>query len=74
MARKTSFSWNELSSPQRATVVGGGMVQVGLLVAALRDLRRRPAEQVKGRKSVWVAASFVNFVGPLSYFAFGRRR
>lgn len=67
-------SWNELSPPQRATVVGAGLVQISLTIAALRDLRRRPAEQVKGRKSLWVAASFVNFVGPLSYFAFGRRR
>lgn len=67
-------SWNALSSPQRATVVGAGMAQVGLMIAALRDLRRRPAEQVRGRKSLWVAASFVNVVGPLAYFAFGRRR
>lgn len=67
-------SWNELSPPQRATVVGAGLVQISLTIAALRDLRRRPAEQVKGRKSLWVAASFVNFVGPLAYFAFGRRR
>lgn len=67
-------SWNELSPPQRATIVGAGLVQISLTIAALRDLRRRPAEQVKGRKSLWVAASFVNFVGPLAYFAFGRRR
>lgn len=66
-------SWNVLSPPQRATAVGAGLVQISLTIAALRDLRRRPAEQVKGRKSLWVAASFVNFVGPLSYFAFGRR-
>lgn len=67
-------SWSELSPPQRATIVGAGLVQVGLTIAALRDLRRRPAEQIKGPKPLWVAASFVNFVGPLSYFAFGRRR
>lgn len=67
-------SWNALSPPQRATAVGAGLLQISLTIAALRDLRRRPAEQVKGRKSLWVAASFVNFVGPLSYFAFGRRR
>jgi hypothetical protein len=23
---------------------------------------------------VWTAASFINFAGPISYFAFGRRR
>ncbi|MGW4370657.1 hypothetical protein ACWEKT_33950 [Nocardia takedensis] len=44
---------------------------------ALADLRRRPAEQVKGSKRVWATAiTVVNSVGvlPLAYFALGRRR
>ena len=49
-------------------------VQISLLVAALADLRRRPADQLRGTKAMWTAVSFVNFVGPLAYFAFGRRR
>ena len=49
-------------------------VQLSLLAAALTDLRRRPAEQVRGDKRLWALASFVNFVGPLSYFGFGIRR
>lgn len=73
MSRSTQ-RWSDLSSPQRRAVVGAGVVQVGLLVAALTDLWRRPASQVRGRKAAWVALSFVNFVGPLAYFAFGRRR
>lgn len=44
-----------------------------LLGAALLDLRRRPAARVRGSKKWWAAASLVNFVGPLAYFAFGRR-
>jgi hypothetical protein len=28
----------------------------------------------QGSKKLWVAAAFVNFVGPLAYFMFGRRR
>ena len=50
-------------------------VQLALLDAtALSDLARRPSAEVNGSKRVWVAVSFVNFVGPLAYFAFGRRR
>jgi len=49
-------------------------VQVALLAAALVDLRRRPADQINGSKAVWSAVAFVNFLGPLAYFAFGRRR
>ena len=51
-----------------------GVVQVGLLAAALLDLRGRPAAELTAPKPVWMAACFVNFVGPLAYFAFGRRR
>jgi hypothetical protein len=49
-------------------------VQVGLQVAALVDLRRRPPDRVRGRKAIWAALSFVNFLGPIAYFAYGRRR
>jgi Phospholipase_D-nuclease N-terminal len=65
--------WGELSQGQRTAIVAAGTVQVGLQVAALVDLRRRPARKVKGAKRVWVALSFVNTLGPLAYFAFGRR-
>jgi Phospholipase_D-nuclease N-terminal len=34
----------------------------------------RPSEQVRGSKKLWAMAALVNFVGPLAYFAFGRRR
>jgi hypothetical protein len=66
--------WAELSTPQRAGIVAGGAVQLALLGAALADLARRPGAEVNGNKRVWAAVSFVNFVGPLAYFAFGRRR
>lgn len=72
--RGSKQRWSDLSTPQRAGVVGAGLVQLALLVAALVDLRRRPADQIKGSKAMWVTVAFVNFVGPLAYFAFGRRR
>lgn len=73
MRRNSKKSWSDLSAGQRAAVVAAGVVQVGLLGAALTDLRRRPSAEVNGRKAMWVAVSFVNFIGPLAYFAFGRR-
>ncbi|WP_214401409.1 PLD nuclease N-terminal domain-containing protein [Pseudonocardia lacus] len=72
MAIGNARSWSELPPAGRAGVVVGATVQVGLLVAALADLRRRPAAQVNGPRWAWALASFVNFVGPLAYFAFGR--
>ena len=68
------FRWNGLGTARRRTIVLLGAVQVGLLAVALLDLRGRPAAELTAPKSVWFAACFVNFVGPLAYFAFGRRR
>lgn len=66
--------WSELSGRQRTAIVVAGAVQVSLSAATLLDLRGRPSTQVRGSKQLWAAAAFVNFVGPLAYFSFGRRR
>lgn len=66
--------WQDLSNRQKTLVILAGMVQFLLLGAALRDIRRRPAEQINGSKRVWTLAAFVNYIGPISYFVFGRKR
>jgi Phospholipase_D-nuclease N-terminal len=66
-------NWSDLTSAQQAGVGILGVVQIGLLVAAQVDLTRRSDDQVSGPKVVWRAVTLVNFVGPLAYFAFGRR-
>jgi hypothetical protein len=65
--------WSELSVRRRITILVVGTVQVGLSVAALVDLQRRPAAQVKGAKGWWRLAALTNTVGPLAYFLFGRK-
>jgi hypothetical protein len=74
MAPRSKKRWAELSVSQRAGIMAAGAVQLALLGAALADLVPRPSVEVNGSKRVWIAVSFVNFVGPLAYFAFGRRR
>jgi len=66
--------WSELSTTQKLGILLLSTLQIGLLVAALIDLRRRPAEQIKGDKRLWTALAFVNFIGPIAYFLFGRKR
>lgn len=70
----TKKRWNDLNDRQKTTVLVTISVQVSLFLTALTDIYRRPAEEIRGNKWLWVAASFVNFVGPISYFVFGRRR
>ena len=66
--------WDELSGVQKGTIALTGAVQLGLLVAALVDIYRWPAGEIRGGKRLWVAAAVINYVGPISYFLFGRRR
>jgi hypothetical protein len=66
--------WRDLSPMQRRAIVAAGVVQNSLLVAALVDIRRRPARKIRGDKRLWTAAAFVSWTGPLSYFTYGRKR
>jgi hypothetical protein len=76
LALRPRTPWRELTPRQRQAMMVRGALQLGLLAAALNDLRRRPASQVRGPKPLWAAISFANYlgVGPVAYFLFGRRR
>jgi hypothetical protein len=66
--------WSELSPSQRAGIITLGAVEVVLTVAAVRDLRKRPAAQVRGPKPLWGLACSVQPFGPVAYLVLGRRR
>ena len=71
--RRQRKRWSDLSNRQQAAVIAAGIIQVGLAAGAWVDLARRPADQVAGPKAAWAAAIAVNFVGPVTYFIWGRR-
>ena len=74
MARKR---WSELSPGRRRFIIVGGTFEGVLKVAALVDLARRPAGEVRGSKPGWAAAIvLVNSLGavPIAYFVYGRRK
>ena len=66
--------WSEMSNPQRAVVVATAIVQISLAAAAWADLAKREPHQVNGPKGRWAGLIVINFVGPILYFAVGRRR
>ena len=65
--------WHELSGGQRVAVIVAIVAQLSLQGVALADLRRRPESEIRGKKSWWFTASFVNFFGPIAYLVLGRR-
>lgn len=70
MAKK---KWSDLTSGQRTAAIVAGCVQLSLAATAWVDLARRPAEEVVGSKAKWAAIIAINWVGPIAYFARGRR-
>ena len=73
----TRKKWSDLSQRNQALIITAAVAEGGLKVAALIDIKRRPASQIRGRKGVWAAVvAIVNSAGvvPISYFVFGRRR
>jgi Phospholipase_D-nuclease N-terminal len=69
--------WSDLSARSRRLIIGAAVAEASLKTAALIDIRRRPASEIRGSKWAWAAVVLaVNSFGgaPLSYFAFGRRR
>jgi len=67
-------TWKELSPMAKFGTITAALVQISLLVTAQRDISRRPAEEIRGSKALWRAATLINFVGPGSYFTFGVKR
>jgi len=73
MAGKQTW-WADLSDRQRKLLVAAAVAEAALKIAALIDIQRRPASQIRGPKALWRAVQTVNLLGPLSYFLVGRKR
>jgi hypothetical protein len=69
--------WNDLDDSTRKLIIAVAVAEGSLKVAALIDIKRRPASQIRGPKWLWApVVAVVNSAGmvPISYFVFGRRQ
>ena len=66
--------WSDLSTSQQALIILLGSLQISLFAAAVYDIFKRPADQLNRPKPFWFAVSLVNYIGPIAYFLFGRKR
>jgi hypothetical protein len=69
--------WSDLSERRRRLLVAAAVAEGILKLAALIDITRRPASQIRGQKWIWATVvAVVSSAGvvPVSYFVFGRRR
>jgi hypothetical protein len=70
-------TWGDFSARSRRLLIVAAIAEGCLKIAALTDIVRRPATQIRGSKWAWASLVVtVNAFGaaPLSYFAFGRLR
>ena len=60
--------------PNKLVLTAIAAAHLGVTTLTWRDLRRRPAEQVRGNKKFWQVASALNTSGSVGYWLIGRRR
>jgi hypothetical protein len=73
----TRRQWSDLSPRTRRLLSVTAVIEGILKLAALIDIKRRPASQIRGPKWLWaMAVTVVSSAGvlPISYFVFGRRQ
>ena len=69
--------WSDLDERTRKLIISVAVVEGILKLAALIDIKRRPASQIRGPKWLWASVvAIVSSAGvlPISYFIFGRRQ
>jgi hypothetical protein len=74
MARRPGRQWSDLSDRTRMLLLTAAAADGILRVAALIDIKRRPAGQIRGRKWMWATAvTVISSAGviPVSYFILG---
>lgn len=65
--------WSDFTRGQQTAIVVGAAAEVVMTTFAVRDLARRPAAEVRGRKLPWALTFFVQPIGPVLYLLVGRR-
>jgi hypothetical protein len=69
--------WSDLSPRTRRLLTVTAVIEGILKAAALIDIKRRPASQIRGPKWLWATAvAVISSAGvlPMSYSVFGRRQ
>ena len=62
-----------MTEKQKRILAVALVIHVIMLRFTWRDLSRRPAAAVRGKKRMWRVASLLNTSGSVTYWLFGRR-
>ena len=70
---KAPKKWKGFPSTMNTRAAGQGIVNLALLIWAVRDIRHRSDEELNGRRKIWTLAAFAPPFGPIAYLLFGRK-
>jgi hypothetical protein len=73
-AAKARKRWKASSPAMKPQAGASGLINLGLMIWTLWDIRHRRADEIKGNRKLWILAAFAPPVGPIAYFVFGRKR
>ncbi len=62
-----------MTEKQKRILTVALVIHVIMLTLTWRDLSKRPAAGVRGKKGLWRLASLLNTSGSVTYWLFGRR-
>ena len=65
--------WSDLTLTQQGLILASAAVELAVTATAIIDLARRPADQIRGPKPLWLLGCIVQPLGPIAYLALGRR-
>lgn len=61
-------------SPDQARAGAQGLINLGLMIWTIWDIRHRSDDEINGKRKLWMMAAFAPPIGPIAYFIFGRKR
>ena len=71
---KAPKPWKRFSTAKKPSAAGQGIINLALVIWAVRDIRHRSDEEINGRRKIWTLAAFAPPFGPIAYLLFGRKR
>ena len=73
-ATKAPKQWLASSPAIKPRAVAQTIINLVLVIWAVRDIRGRRDDEIKGNRKTWMLAAFAPPIGPIAYFRFGRKR
>jgi hypothetical protein len=73
-ATKAPKPRRSFSAAKQTRAAGQGLINLVLVMWAVRDIRRRRDDEINGRRKIWTLAAFAPPFGPIAYLLFGRKR